>query len=419
MASQRQNIRERLAFARSRVQDDDIAFLLGAAVGLILLTLSGALVRSDEVIRHNDFAGFWAGARAVVDGVNPYEPGQWSAQIARLGVQNPDTAVFGYPGWVALGLLPLGLLPLEWASALWTSAGLVAAVVALRALLRSYVPGVPAVHTLAAVGLLGSRSAEATLFWGQWTFLTLAALGMCLVWLRAGLKGRAGLAALAMLAKPQLFVVSVFTILLHAAARASWRFVVIAFAGAIAITFASLIFLPSWLEAWVRYVAPLRLSGTPGVPPATLAAGFASLFGGSGLRPALLLLGLGVIALLTLDRRSDGWVAAGLALSSVAAPYTRSYDHLLLIVPLVIAAGTVARVSVRRAILLAAVGTVLLVVVEPWLVQLSAVRSTESLTAFVPLALFVLIFAFVWPVCRIWPRWPAAELDVWRRVASA
>ena len=419
LAPRRPNIRERVAIARSRVHDDDIAFLLGIAVGLVVLILSGVVVRSDEVIRLNDFAGFWAGARALIDGVNPYDPAQWSAEIARLGVQNPDTLVFGYPGWVALALLPLGLLPLEWASALWTSAGLVAAVVAVRALLRSYAPGIPVVHALVAVGLLGSRSAEATLFWGQWTFLTLAALAMCLVWLRAGLQRRAGLAALAMLAKPHLFIVSAITILLYAAARASWRSIAVAFVGAVAIAFASLIFLPNWLEAWVRYVAQLRLGGTPGVPPATLAAGFASLFGGSGLRPAVVVLGLGVIALLTLDPRSDGWVAAGLALSSVAAPYTRSYDHLLLVVPLVVAAGTVARTSARRAILLAAVGTVLLVVVEPLLAQVTAARLTESLTAFVPLALFLLIFAFVWPTCRIRPRSPAAELRVWRPVAPA
>jgi hypothetical protein len=108
----------------------------------------------------------------------------------------------------------------------------------------------------------------------------------------------------------------------------------------------------------------------------------------------------GALVALRFDLHSDASLAAWLALSSVAAPYTWSYDHILLLVPLVVGAGVVARRSRRAAVLLVVAGTLTLLVVATLLAVVAAARNLESFSAVVPLTIYGMIVWSLWPQRR-------------------
>src|SRR4051794_15561042 len=84
----------------------------------------------------NDYAGFVGGARAILAGESPYDPQTWPTAWERLGTQKPDTAVYGYPAWVALLFLPLAPLPIVVGSLLFNVGTLALAVLATRSLAK-------------------------------------------------------------------------------------------------------------------------------------------------------------------------------------------------------------------------------------------------------------------------------------------
>ena len=74
---------------------------------------AGVVLAAWSLIQNvNDYAGFIAGARALLAGESPYDPATWPTAWERLGTQRPDTTVYGYPAWVALLFLPLAPLPI-------------------------------------------------------------------------------------------------------------------------------------------------------------------------------------------------------------------------------------------------------------------------------------------------------------------
>jgi len=80
-------------------------------------------------------------------------------------------------------------------------------------------------------------------------------------------------------------------------------------------------------------------------------------------------------------------------------PYAWSYDQLLLVVPLVIAAGLVARRSPLRGVALMCAGSVLLLLVGTLLhTLLGEARQSESYNAVVPALMALLIVAGLWPL---------------------
>ncbi len=86
-----------------------------------------------EDYRNSNFSKFWIAGRMIAAGLNPYDPAQWSAEHARLGVTwNPDY-IFLYPLPQAFFLVPLGLLPGAQAFLAWSflSQAIIAAACAL------------------------------------------------------------------------------------------------------------------------------------------------------------------------------------------------------------------------------------------------------------------------------------------------
>ena len=93
---------------------------------------------------------------------------------------------------------------------------------------------------------------------------------------------------------------------------------------------------------------------------------------------------------------SDASLAAWLSLSSAGAIYSWSYDQVLLFVPLVIAAGVLARTSPRAATRFALVWAGVFLVVSPILYAIGVVRHDETFSGIVPDAAFIAIVALLW-----------------------
>ena len=352
---------------------------------LAFVVIAGPLDRRIELVHDNDFSGFWAGARALVVGADPYDASRWRDTVRTLGTQEPNTDVYGYVPWVAVALVPLALLPLEAAAWIWMIGGIALAALALRALLRALVPGDALLHGAFGLALLVAQPGFHALVLGQWSFVLLAALCVAVLALRRGNERAAGVLAATFLAKPQLFVWTTLGML--ATARDRQRLIVAGALGGAAVVAIGWIVFPHWLAAWSANVAPERLSRS-----ASLTVALRDVIGSPlGLVIAYALIGVG--ALLALRARGrDKQLALWTALSIAGAPYLWSYDQLLLLVPLALAAGALEGRRAARAVALTGVGALL--VVSPLLYALAVARHRESFSAFLPLALFALL-AFV------------------------
>lgn len=372
-----------------------MAYLVGLVLGAAILIASGYADRSPAAIRQGDFAQFWVGPRAFILGMDPYARATWHTTAVSLGGLSTDTNVFGYFGWSLVLLYPLALLDLDTASAVWLFVGLAAAAIAMWALLRSYLPGIPIAHTLVGLALLGSHPARLNVLLGQWGFFLLAAVAGTIVLLRAGRPVSAAASAVLLLVKPQLFLLSAPALGAWAWLTGRRRFVpaVVVLAGALALV--SIVLLPQWPAAWLREMPAQRLFDPP--KTTTLATVLYGVLGSLGTWVAAGAIVAGALVALRFDIRSDAALAAWLALSAVAAPYTWSYDHILLLVPLVVGAGVVAQRSPRAAVLLVVAGTMTLLVVATLLAVVAAARNLESFSAVVPLGFYVMIVSALWP----------------------
>ena len=374
---------------------DFIAYLVGLALGAAILIASGYADRSPDAVRQGDFAQFWVGPRAFILGMDPYAPATWRTTAVSLGALTTDTSVFGYFGWSLVLLYPFALLDLDAAAAVWLFVGLAAAAIAMWTLLRAYLPGIPVAHTLIGLALLGSHPARLNVLLGQWGFVLLAALAGVIVLLRAGRPVSAGAGAVLFMVKPQLFLLSAPALAAWAALNGRRRFVVAAIVFAAALALVSIVLLPQWPGAWLREMPSQRLFDPP--QTTTIATVLHGVLGPAGTWLALGTIVAGALVAFRFDLRGDAALAVWLALSSVAAPYTWSYDHILLLVPLVVASGVVAHRSRRAAVLLVVAGALTFLIVTTLLAVVAAARNLESYSAVVPVLMYVMIVWSLWP----------------------
>ena len=332
--------------------------MLAALASAALVDAALLLLVWPQVAGINDVVGFIAGGRAILAGVDPYDPARWTEFATAVG-QRPETRVFGYPPWVALAFAPLALLPTPVASLVWTvgtHAAALASVVLLGRRLGWPVP--PAIVVAGA-----SWPAMLVLVQGQWGFLLFALATICVSALVARRDGLAGAALGAMLlAKPQLFVLASVAVTAWAAARGRTRVIAGAAAVVVAGALAGTLAAPAWLSTYAPHVL-LPRSGRSTQQP-TLAG-----LAGDVAGPLWPLLWTGAIVLLgalaydTVRRTPPPHrpaIAFGevLAISLGAAPYSWSYDHYLLVplaatvLGLAFASGQRTRGAVMWAVLL-------------------------------------------------------------------
>jgi glycosyl transferase family 87 len=370
----------------------DLALVSGLVLGLAILALFGFFDLRDRVVGHNDFTYTWAGARTIVDGGNPYEPAAWLGTAERYSTTTPRETVFGYPPWIALAALPFAVLPVPIASGIWTFGGMALAALALRALLRSLAPDPPLVHFLSGLALFASQPGSANMWSGQWTFVLLAVLAMAIVAVREHRRVPL-LATFLLTTKPQLFVFAFPAFARAALARWGPRYLALAAVPPLIAVAIGWLAFPGWLSAWRTKLFEQRFAVQP---PTTLANGLGDLIGpfGAVIAAAVVLALVG--AGLAFTPRGDAFLAVWLAISATTPIYSWSYDHLLLIVPLVITTAVVGRRSRRAGVTFAAASFGAFLIVPVLLYVVADARHNESFNIFVPLAVTVGCIAALW-----------------------
>lgn len=375
----------------------DLAYVAAILIGVLLIVFLGPLDRRLEILHINDFSGFWAGPRAVLAGVSPWDPTEYPKARMAFDTQLDAAPVLNYMPWTVIALLPIGLLPLDVAAWIWMALSLSCSAVALRALLREFLPGRAVAHGMLGLALFVGQPGLLTIVLGQWALLLMSAVAAIVLAVRAGHARRAGFAALALLAKPQLFVWTALGLGIAALSDVRYRrFVVFAVVVGGALVVASWLAYPDWFGAWSADI-PARRTGRSAV----LLSAFGQLFGTPGRVLAIAVIGAGLVLASRFVPGSDAWLAIWLALSSAGAIYSWSYDHVLLFVPLVIAAGVLAAAGRERAARRLAIGGALtLLLVSPALYAFGVWRHDETFSITVPVAFFAAILWSLWPYRR-------------------
>lgn len=375
----------------------DLAYVAAILVGVAFIVLMGPLTRRLEMVHFNDFSGIWSGPATILVGVNPWDPVRYVPTALALGTKKPDALVVDYPVWEVVAMLPLGALPLETAAWIWMVASMVLSAVALRALLRTFLPGRAAVHGALGLALFVGQPGFHTIVLGQWALILMSAVAAVVLAVRAGHARRAALAAVTLLAKPQLFVWTAIGLAIPALFDERYRrFVALAalFGGGLVVF--SWVLFPDWFSIWVSDVLPRR-SGRSAV----LTSAFGQLLGTPGRVLAFAVIGAGVVLASRFKPGSDPWLAIWLALSGGGAIYSWSYDQVLLFVPIVIAGGVLAaagREAAARRITIGAAVTFL--VVSPIFYAIAVLRRDETFSIAVPVAIFIAIAWSLWPYRR-------------------
>src|SRR5204863_1857093 len=263
----------------------------------------------------------------------PWDPAHYPQARIDFDTQRDDASVLNYMPWTVVALLPLGLLPLEVAAWIWMALSMISGAVALRALLREFMPGRALVHGMLGLALFGGQPGVLTIVLGQWALLLMSAVAVIVLAVRAGHARRAGFAALALLAKPQLFVWTALGLAIPALVDSRYRrFVAFAIVVGGALVVTTWLAFPEWFPAWISDL-PARRTGRSAV----LLSAFGQILGTPGRALAIAVIGAGLVLASRFVPGSDPWLAVWLALSGAGAIYSWSYDQVLLFVPLVIA----------------------------------------------------------------------------------
>jgi hypothetical protein len=342
---------------------------------------------------HNDFAGFWAGGRALLEGSDPYDWPTWAALHERIGSRGtaivPRETPFGYPLVTAVAVAPFALLPVPLAAPAWLVAQVLAALVGVRAL-GIRVLGASARRDLPVVLAIGGASQPAWVLaeGGNVGGFLLGIVAGALALLLAGRPFAAGALLGALAIKPHPFLWFVPLLLLAVPRRQA---IAVAAGGALttgALLLVSFALRPGWLASWLGSVqriqsVPVSRANALGLAPAE--AGW--------LGWALVAL-LAVALVLWWRTRHPPLVAlaaGALSLSLFGSPYVWSYDHLVLVVGVLAAVAFASRAESReRTPLLALIAAAF--VPLPWLLYaLAFSRGDEAWNALVPVALFAVL----------------------------
>lgn len=306
-----------------------IVILLSFALAFVFLPVS--LGR----LGLGDFRAYWSGARVLIQGGNPYD---LAALTAAYFEGKPPASQFDpawNPPWLLLLLSPLAVLPAEMAARVWLIVNVVilwgVPFVVWRLLVNSGDDRAPV--WLGLVGIVFGASL-ATLALGQMTAWVLAGLLLAIIGLQQRRDGWAGAALLMTFVKPQLVYLAVPVILLWSAQQRRWR-IWLGLGGASLLALLIITLLsPNWLMGYWKLAGGYDFLQHSA---ATIGGFWQAYTGNRLLRFAGVLALFTIPFLLRIIERCDWLMAvnAALLISLPLAPYSWSFDQVLLLPALI------------------------------------------------------------------------------------
>lgn len=371
----------------------DVAYWIAVAIGVIFVIVGGPLERRIELVHMNDFSGVWSGARAIVMHVDPWDPTRYYGFAVDVGTKTPDALVYDYMPWVAFAVAPLAMVTLETAGWIWMILSMTCAALALRGLLRAFVPWRAVMHGAFGAALFLAQPSFHAIVLGQWSLLLMSAVAATILALRASRPLLAAVPSLMFLAKPQLVVFTALGLAYGAIREPVFRrYVILALILAgIVVSIAWLAAPPDWFAHWLEDIPPRRT-----IRSAVLPSALNQLVGANGRYIAYAIIAFGALLAARFRPGSDASLAAWLTLSNAGAIYSWSYDQVLLFVPAVITAGILTRRSERAGRRFALAACLTLLVVSPVLYGIAVARHDETFSVLVPVGFFVAIVLLLW-----------------------
>lgn len=332
---------------------------------------------------NRDFMSLFAGGKAILRGLDPYDPAVWNPLRAELGsTWMPDDRT-PFPLWTLLLVLPFAALDLGWAAAAWLAFSLCVLGGGLFLLIQAYYDKPLPVGEFALVALFTFtyRAVLVSMNNGQITFLLFFVLALFLWLVRRERPFLAGIALSFVILKPNAFVLFVPAFGLWLLWRQRWRVVAGAVAGGLGMLLVSWLVLPGWLSEWLNVTGKTEVTAiTPTVwglayeiwPEWWAALGIVFVVGVTAV------LGLIIYRQPTLTETEV--MPLALIGSLLTTPYAWVYEHLLLLIPSILIFLAIQRRGTAAFVWL------LLVFVLPWgTFWLAENRASDTLTALVPL----------------------------------
>ncbi|MCB8976671.1 MAG: DUF2029 domain-containing protein [Ardenticatenaceae bacterium] len=369
-------------------------------IALLLLVVFALLTWGMYVMltgpaRYNnrDFMSLYAGGKAILSGLDPYDPAVWSPLRAELGsTWMPDDRA-PFPLWTLLLALPFAALDLGWAAAAWLAFSLCVLGGGLFLLINAYYPKPLPVAEFALVALFTFtyRAVLVSMNNGQITFLLFFLLALFLWLVKKERPFLAGIVLSFVVLKPNAFVLFIPAFGLWLLWQKRWQIIAGAAAGGLAMLLISWLVLPGWLFEWLNVTGKTEVTAiTPtvwGLAYEIWPEWWAVL----GLVFVVVITAvLGLIIFRNKSLAETEVLPLALIASLLVTPYAWVYEHLLLLIPsILIFLG----INKRG---LAATAWLLLVVALPWgTFWLAENRASDTFTALVPLFIG-LIFYYSW-----------------------
>lgn len=369
-----------------------IVFLILVVFGLLTWGMYNMLTGPARY-NNRDFMSLFAGGKAVLRDLDPYDPAVWNPLRAELGsTWMPDERV-PFPLWTLLLVLPFAALDLGWAAAAWLAFSLCVLGIGMFFLINTYYHKRLPVWEFGLVTLLifTYRAVLVSMNNGQITFVLFFILALFLLFVERKRPFLAGVVLAFIIIKPNPFILFVPAFGLWLLWQRRWHILAGAATGGLGMLLVSWLVQPGWLFEWLNVrgkteataITPTLWGLAYEIAPewwAVLGLGFV----------------VGVTAVLGLiifrnPKLSEKEVLPlVLIVSLLTTPYAWVYEHLLLLIPSLLIFLAVKQRGLAATIWL------LLVFVLPWgTFWLAENRSSDTLTGLVPLLIGIVFYIFM------------------------
>jgi hypothetical protein len=296
------------------------------AVAMVMVALLANYVIFREAELRNDFYyNAWRPGRALMQGQNPYQAPHF----------------LRYPLWTLVLSLPFAWLPLPVAMASWTLVSECAAMGLLTATVR----GLKWQLNLKTFGLLAVlalifRPSLASILHGQYVFITLFFVGLSVFALLMERNVLAGFCLAMSALKPQLVFLILPGLLAWAVVQRRWSAVVSFLLTTLAMVAVAQAFLPGWVDDWLLLITEQELRSRTFMVPSLWGIAYT-------LSPSHWVLVASTLSLMLLTTLAYLWwwlknfearlpllAAATVVVTQIVTPKAWSYDHTMLLLPL-------------------------------------------------------------------------------------